>query len=139
MRKFGIILLGALLIGVFNAQATENSESETKNKNEVTTTLDTTTELETIVVAAQVPKGLKAAVTDQLLYPEFAQHKSIEGQVYMRLTVDQNNKIKIVGLNATSPYLGDYVSEQLAEVHVKNPGCKPGQVYMMKINFDLDS
>lgn len=137
MKKFGITLLAALLIGIFSAQAAEKLETATGNKTKVTTTLDTSTEFETITVASKVPTGLKKAVTSQLLYPAFAQQRNLEGQVYMRLTVDNNNNVKIVSMNATTPYLGKYVKEQLAATYVKNPGCKPGQVYMMKINFDL--
>lgn len=137
MKKFGVTLLAALLIGIFSAQAEEKSERITENKAKVTTALDTSTEFETITVATKVPEGLKKAVTNQLLYPEYAKKENLEGQVYMRLTVDQNNMVKIVEMNTTTPYLGNYVKEQLASTYVKNPGCKPGQVYRMKINFDL--
>lgn len=137
MKKFGITLFAALLIGIFSAQAAEKVEETTENKTEVTTTLDTSTEFETVKIASKVPAGLKNAVTKQLVYPTYAQSKNLEGQVYMRLTVDQNNNIKIVEMNATTPYLGKYVEKQLASAKVKNPGCKPGQVFMMKINFDL--
>lgn len=137
MKKFGITLLAALLIGIFSAQAAEKAEETTENKVENVTTLDTSTEFETIKVASKVPSGLKNAVTKQLVYPKHAQYKNLEGQVYMRLTVDINNNVKIVELNATNAYLGKYVTKQLASTSVENPGCKPGQVYMMKINFDL--
>lgn len=135
MKKFGIILIATLAFGIFSAQAAEKVETTPENK--VATTLDTSTEFETITVATKVPTGLKNAVTEQLLYPLYAQKTNLEGQVYMRLTVDENNNVKIVGMNATTPYLGKYVKKQLASTYVKNPGCKPGQVYMMKINFDL--
>ena len=133
MKKFGITLLAALLIGIFSAQAAGKVVTENKTK----TTLDTSTEFETITIATKVPSGLKKAVTNQLLYPTDAQHKNIEGIVYMRLTIDENNNIKIIGLNATTPLLGKYVKEQLASTYVKKPGCEAGQVYRMKINFDL--
>lgn len=137
MKKFGITLVAALLIGIFSAQAAEKVEETTENKAEATMTLDTSTEFETITIASKVPMGLKKAVTDNLIYPKHAQYKNVEGQVYMRLTVDHDNNVKIVELNATNPYLGKYVTKQLASTNVKNPGCKPGQVYMMKVNFDI--
>ena len=137
MKKFGITLVATLLIGIFSAQAAEKVATTTENKNEVVTTLDTSTEYQTIRVATKVPTGLKDAVTNQLLYPQLAKNQNIEGQVYMRLTVDENYKVKIVAMNATTPLLGKYVTKQLASTYAKNPGCKPGQVYMMKINFDL--
>lgn len=137
MKRFGIAFLATLFLGILTMQAAINEEVKNKNNAEVSMSLDTSTEYETIKVAAKVPTGLKNAVIDELIYPEYAQDKNLEGQVYMRITVDQNSKVKIIGMNATSPYLGSYVKKQLGDVKVNKPGCKPGQVYLMKVNFDL--
>ncbi len=137
MKKFGITFLATLVLGIFTVQAAINQEIKSENNTVKTVNLDTSTEFETVKIAAKVPTGLKNAVIDELIYPEFAQNKNLEGQVYMRITIDQDSNVKIVGLSSTTPYLGNYVREQLANTYVKRPGCKPGQVYLMKVNFDL--
>lgn len=124
------------MIGIFSVQA---EVKEKKESNETNITLDSSTEYKTIRVATEVPQGIKDVITQKLIYPRYAKDVNIEGQVYIRLTIDNNNRLQIVGMNATTPYLGEYVSEQLDSTFVKNPGCEPGQVYMMKINFDLSN
>ncbi len=133
MKKQAIALLVTLLLGIFSVQAEENANTnETSNL-----ALDTSTEYQTVKIATEVPKGIKNAIQKKLFYTEFAQNKNIEGQVYLRLTVDENNMLHIIDMNATTPYLGKQVTKQLAYTKVKKPGCKAGQVYIMRINFDI--
>lgn len=125
------------LLVVFAMFAFTNVQAEELPKVEKSLTLDTSTEFQTIKIAAKLPEGLKKAVTDKLVYPSYAQRRNLEGQVYMRLCVCNESTVKIVGLNATNPYLGAYVQKELAELYVEDPGCAPGQVYLLKIDFDL--
>lgn len=133
MKNLAIILIAVLSLSVFNAQAAEKAETILKANSELT--LDTSTEFTSYKVASKVPEGLKNAVLAEL--SENAQKYQYKGDVYMRLCVDHNNHIKIVGMNATKPSLKKYVSQQLSSTYVKNPGCEPGQVYLMKVNFKV--
>lgn len=135
MKKFKITLLAALMIGIFSVQAEKKAIVTAEKDNETELILDTSTEYEVKKVATKVPQGLKDAVLKQLSMR--AHHLYKEGQVYLRLTVDENCNIHIVEMNATSPSLGDYVKKQLASTYVKNPGCKAGQVYIMKVDFNI--
>jgi len=117
--------------------AFSSAQAETLPKGEKQLELDYSTQYENLKVAAKVPEGLKQAVMAKLIYPAYAKRSELEGQVYMRLCVCNEKKLKIVDLNATNPYLGEYVKKQLSDMYVKNPGCAPGQVYMLKVNFDL--
>lgn len=125
------------LLVVFAMFAFTNVQAEKLPEVEKTLKLDTSTEYQTIKVATKLPKGLKDAVIEELSYPTYAQMRNLEGQVYMRLCVCDENTIKIVGMNATNPYLGKYVKKELADLYVKDPGCKPGQVFLLKVDFDL--
>ncbi len=133
MKKVTFILIAVLSFGVFTAQAAGKAESKSENNLELK--LDTSTEYETVKIAAKVPSGLKNAVLLQLT--ENAKDHQLEGQVYMRLCVDNKNNVKIIGMNATSPSLKKYVEHQLSSTNVPHPGCEPGQVYMMKVNFNI--
>lgn len=133
MKKSVFIIISLLSFLFLSVQASNKIEA----KNSSPITLDTSTEYQTIRVATKVPTGLKNAVTNELFYPKDAQDKNLEGQVYLRLCIDENSYVKIVSMNATTPYLGEYVKKQLASTYVKKPGCEPGQVYLMKVNFDL--
>lgn len=127
----------SILLVVFAMFAFTNVQAEELPKVEKTLELDTSTEFQTIKVASKLPAGLKTAVIEELSYPSYAQRHNLEGQVYMRLCVCDENTVKIVGLSATNPYLGKYVKEELADLYVKDPGCEPGQVFLLKVNFDL--
>ena len=131
MKKLGLLLFAFIIFGVTNLMAEESPKAEKE------LSLDTSTEFTTMKIATQVPTGLKNAVTEQLFYPSYAQKRNLEGQVYMRLCVCDKSNVKIVGLSATNPYLGSYVKKQLADLYVKNPGCEPGQVFLIKVNFDI--
>lgn len=125
------------LLVVFAMFAFTNVQAEELPKVEKSLKLDTSTEYQTIKVATKLPVGLKTAVIEELSYPTYAQSHNLEGQVYMRLCVCDKNTIKIVGMNATNPYLGKYVKKELADLYVEDPGCEPGQVFLLKVDFDL--
>lgn len=125
------------LLVVFVLFAFTNVQSEELSKVEKTLQLDTSTEYQTIKVASKLPAGLKQAIIDELSYPTHAQRHNLEGQVYMRLCMCDESTVKIVGLSATNPYLGEYVKKELVDLYVENPGCESGQVFLLKVNFDL--
>ena len=136
MKNLAIILIAVLSVSVFNAQAAEKTKAETETLTNTELTLDTSTEFSSLKIATPVPEGLKKAVNAKL--NKGAQKCKTSGEVYMRLCVDQNNDVKIIEMNASKPCLFKYVSNQLSATHVKKPGCLPGQVYMMKVRFEID-
>lgn len=89
------------------------------------------------VKAAPVPSNLKTEITKHINYPEFAEENGIEGDVWMKVTVDLNNQVRVVDLSATNPDLGKYVKEELKDLFVENSGVENGQVYFLKLKFDL--
>ncbi len=88
-------------------------------------------------VAAKLPSDLKEAITQEIDYPNFAEENMIEGEVWMRVTVTNDDKVKIVDLSATQPELGEYVEQELSDLYVGNSGVQSGQVYFLKLEFDL--
>lgn len=88
-------------------------------------------------VAAKLPSGLKEAIAQKIDYPNFAEENMTEGEVWMKVTVSNDDKVKIVDLSATQPELGEYVKQELSEVYVKNSGVQPGQIYYLKVDFYL--
>ena len=114
MKKLGIILAAFLIIGITNVQAKK---------------LPT--------VAAKLPSHLKEVITDQLTYPDFAEDNYIEGEVWMKVCVTDASVIKIVDISSTNQKLGNYVKKELSSLYVEKPGCKAGQVFYLKVKFDL--
>jgi hypothetical protein len=98
----------------------------------------TSTNAKTLPVPAQkLPKELKEQIVKQLDYPRQAKAELIEGDVWLKVSVDENSKVKIVDLSATDPQLGEYVKKELSSLQVENPGCSPDQVYYLKVKFHL--
>lgn len=111
--------------------------SFTSAKDNKPVSYDVSSEYEVVKIAKKVPNNVKKAIYKELTYPEYAEQKNMEGQVYLRITVDEDNMLKVIGMNATSPYLGGYVKHKLKSTQIKNPGTKPGQVYIMKVDFEM--
>jgi len=88
-------------------------------------------------VDQKLPVEFKKAISKHLHYPEFAQMNKIEGEVWMQVTIDENCKVQIIDLSATNPELGNYVIEELSDLCVKNSKILAGDVYMLKVKFDI--
>jgi len=88
-------------------------------------------------VAAKLPVNLKEAIIDDLNYPKAAKLNNLEGDVWMKICVTEESKVKVIDLSSTNPDLGEYVKKELSSLYVENPGCNTGQVYYLKVKFDL--
>lgn len=88
-------------------------------------------------VAAKLPADFKQEVASHIKYPDFAKDNMIEGEVMMKVTLDDNSKVKIVDLSATNIKLGKYVQKELSNLTVTDTNFKSGTVYYLKVRFDL--
>lgn len=88
-------------------------------------------------VAAKLPAEFKEAIVSEIDYPNFAQQNLIEGEVWMKVMLQNDSKLRIVDLSSTQPELGEYVKNELSDVTLINSNVKPGQEYFLKINFEL--
>lgn len=87
--------------------------------------------------AAKLPADFKQEVTKHIDYPTFAQENMIEGEVWMKVTLDEASKVKIIDLSSTHKELGEHVQNELANVTITNTSFQNGNVYFMKVKFDL--
>ncbi len=87
--------------------------------------------------AALLPADFKTEVSKHIDYPNNATETGIEGEVWMKVTLDENSEVQIVDLSATNPELGEHVKNQLENVSIKNTSFVAGNVYFMKVKFDL--
>ncbi|HAM99342.1 MAG TPA: hypothetical protein DCQ26_12110 [Marinilabiliales bacterium] len=90
-------------------------------------------------VAAKLPVSLKETIAENLDYPSKAEMNMIEGDVWLKICVNEESLLKIVEISATDPLLGEFVKKELSSLYVENPGCKAGQIYYLKIKFDITS
>lgn len=88
-------------------------------------------------VAAKLPADFKKEVVKHIDYPKEAVNDLIEGEVWMKVTLDNESKIKIVALSATNQELGKHVKEELKDVTIEDSSFEKGNVYFMKVKFDL--
>lgn len=114
MKKLSIILTLLLFVGVTVMQAKK---------------LPT--------VATKLPNHLKEVISDQLNYPDEAEDNYIEGEVWMKICVTEASVIRVVDISSTNQELGTYVKKELSSLYVEKPGCKAGQVFYLKVKFDL--
>lgn len=88
-------------------------------------------------VAAKLPADFKQEITKHIDYPKAAQDDLIEGEVWMKITLDENSKVRIVDLSASNQQLGTHVRKELADLKIENTSFQNGNVYFMKVKFDL--
>ena len=88
-------------------------------------------------VATALPEDFKQEIVKFIDYPKTAQKAYVEGEVWMKVTLDKNSNVQIVDLSATAPELGDHVKNQLKDVKIENTSLFAGNVYLMKVKFDL--
>jgi len=89
------------------------------------------------VEAAKLPADFKQAIADHLTYPKFAKNNMLEGEVWLKVTLDENSTVKIVELSATNPDLGEYVQNELADLTIEKSSFKAGNIYFLKVKFDM--
>ena len=114
MKKLVLVLAGAMMIGVSTLSAKELP-----------------------AIAEKLPVNLKKEIIDHINYPAFAKNNLIEGEVWIKVSVNENSEMKVVDLSATHPVLGEHVKNELASFSIDNSECKVGQVYFLKVKFDL--
>lgn len=88
-------------------------------------------------VAAKLPVEFKQEIVKNLDYPSFAELNQIEGEVWMRVIVSDNSRLSVVDLSATNQELGNYVRTELTDMLVQNSSMIRGEVYYLKVKFDL--
>ena len=109
-----LVLVGAMLVGVSVVNA-KNLPS----------------------VVAKLPADFKQEIVNQLDYPDFAKENLIEGEVWIKVTLTDNNKVRVVDLSATNPELGEYVKKELSNLYIEDKDISSGNIYYLKVNFDL--
>lgn len=113
--KKSIVLLVALSLVFANAISAKNTPS----------------------VEAKLPNDFKQEIIKHIDYPRSAQEKLIEGEVWMRVTLDNNSKVEIVDMSATNPALGKHVQNELTNLSIENTSFKNGNIYYVKVKFEL--
>lgn len=89
--------------------------------------------------ATQLPVDFKQEIVKHINYPEAASKASVEGEVWMKVTLDENSKVDIIDLSATHPELGNHVKNELANKTINNTSFIKGNIYYMVVKFNLDS
>lgn len=89
-------------------------------------------------MAAKLPTTLKDVITENLNYPFETKSENLEGDVWMKICVNEESKIQVIDISSTNQELGVYVKKELSSLYVNKPGCKAGQVYYLKVKFDLN-
>lgn len=88
-------------------------------------------------VAAKLPADFKQEISKHIDYPAHAKAELIEGEVWMKVTLDETSTVRIVDLSATNQDLGTHVRKELENLKIENTSFEKGNVYFMKVTFDL--
>lgn len=93
--------------------------------------------LVTMANANTLPTSFKEEITKNIDYPSFAQENMVEGEVWMKVTLNENSKVEIVDISSTNPELKEFVLAELNDVTIENTSIKAEDIYFMKVKFEL--
>ena len=85
--------------------------------------------------AAKWPASFKHTLAKPIDYPNAAAANGLEGDVWLKVCVNEESRVKIIDLSATNPELGEHVKKELGSLYVNNPGCMTGETFYVKIKF----
>jgi outer membrane biosynthesis protein TonB len=78
---------------------------------------------------------IKTTISNSLIYPSFAKEDNIEGDVWVKVQIDENGKLKVVQSNAMDDVLENYTRNKIESLKVDEPG-KPAALYL-QVTFRL--
>lgn len=87
--------------------------------------------------AAKLPASFKHKIEKAIDYPKYAAEEALEGDVWLKVCVNEESRVKIIDLSATNPILGEHVKKELSSLYVNNPGCMAGESFYLKIKFTV--
>jgi hypothetical protein len=87
--------------------------------------------------AAKLPDAFRHKIQRSIDYPQQAFEKGLEGDVWLKVCVNEESRVKIIDLSATNPELGEHVKKELGSLYVDNPGCMAGETFYVKIRFTV--
>lgn len=90
-----------------------------------------------VMHAKKLPVDFKKEIIKHIHYPAFAEEDKMEGEVWMKVTLDDQQKVKIVDLSATNQAMGKHVRAELNDVKIENTSFVSGNIYFMKVKFDI--
>lgn len=89
------------------------------------------------VNASTLPNDVKQEILNRIEYPSFAQENMIEGEVWMKVSLKDNDQVQIIEISSTNPELKKYVQKELSKMTLKNTSIDAQDTYLMKVKFEL--
>jgi hypothetical protein len=87
--------------------------------------------------AAKVPVEFKQEIINRIDYPTYAQYNFIEGEVWLKLALNENSELRVIDISSTDQKLGKHVKKELSTLFVENAESSEFNVYYLKLKFDL--
>lgn len=80
---------------------------------------------------------LKQILNEQIKYPKDAQENLMSGFAVVALTVNEDGKIKVEDISASSPYFKEYVESKLQELVLNDAYKYEGETIYFRFDFKL--
>jgi len=81
--------------------------------------------------------ALKKVMKKQLPYPNFAQETFQTGFAVIAFSVDNNGKIILKDINASTPEFRNYVEEKIKDIKLEKPELYQGETQYYRFDFKL--
>ena len=85
----------------------------------------------------KVINALKQTMTKQVPYPEFAIESLESGFAVIAFDVEQDGKIVLKAINASTPEFKDYVEEKLKDIVLEDPQNFTSETQYFRFDFKL--
>ncbi len=82
----------------------------------------------------EVAKVVKAKIQ----YPSFLKADGVKkAQVLVEFSINENGTLNVLNTNESDKRVKDYVMEQLGNIQIQDLEMEEGEVYVLKLNFQL--
>lgn len=86
------------------------------------------------VTTERFERKVRRAIDRTVIFPVDQQGKELAGSVDVEFTVNNNGRIEVLGIDASSPELMDYVTRKLRTIKLSSQG-DPGRVMRYRFVF----
>ncbi len=93
--------------------------------------------LSSVLSAKTISENVKTEISKHMVYPTLAQEQMIEGEVWIKVAMNENQEVTVVEISSTNPELKALVQAQVENISIENTDIQMNEVVIMKFKYDL--
>ena len=92
---------------------------------------------EPVPASKYVSSSVATYIADEMTYPEFAIKEKFEGDVVVKIIIEETGDFDVVAVNSHDTDMKEYVTEMIEDMETDKFDKYAGQSLLVKLSFDL--